>query len=352
MAHITYHRNPYLSTLPVAGWRGNPMDARGRFFNPDYPFIPALPDHIRWSLTSNPKRAEKRQDTWRVPVIKDERFLTNETEDVLIWLGHASFYLRMSGISMLIDPMFGSFPGISRRSSVPFLPKDLPETDLVLVSHNHRDHCDRTSIREIARHSPRARYLTGLGTEVLLKKWTKSDRVQGAGWYQRFESGIPELEIYFLPTRHWTRRWIFDANRHLWGAFLIRTPRHTLYFSGDTGYGNHFAHTAELFPEIDTAIIGVGTYQPSFDSPMHINPEDAVQGFRDLQAKTLIPMHYGTFDLSSEPFGEPLQRLIACRPPGLHTVQVGENYFLPAFHFRPRHFRMMKEAAAFDFNPN
>jgi L-ascorbate metabolism protein UlaG (beta-lactamase superfamily) len=85
---------------------------------------------------------------------------------------------------------------------------------------------------------------------------------------------------------------------------------------------------------------------------MHINPEDAIQGFRDLQAKTLIPMHYGTFDLSSEPFGEPLRRLSDCRWPGLHTVAVGENYFLPGFPFRPNHFRVMKEAAAFDFNPN
>ncbi len=248
---------------------------------------------------------------------------------------------------MLIDPMFGGFPGISRRSEMPFQLPELGNIDLGLISHNHRDHCDQASLCAIAQHSPKVRFLTGLGTDMLLRKWVKNISVQGAGWYQKFETGHPELEIYFLPARHWTRRWIFDTNQHLWGAFLIRTPEHTLYFSGDTGYGRHFAETAQLFPDIDTAIIGVGTYQPAFESPMHINPEEAVRGFRELRAKKLIPMHYGTFDLSHEPFGEPLRRIRACaRVADLQVLAVGENYFLPTLRPKTASVRIAKEATA------
>jgi L-ascorbate metabolism protein UlaG (beta-lactamase superfamily) len=327
---LAFQHNPALSTLPVEGWHGNPTDEHGRFFHPDYPFIPGMKDHIRWALTPNKKRREKKQDTWHVSVNADRQFLKKKEQDVLIWLGHASFFLRMAGVSMLIDPMFGGFPGIPRRSETPFLAEDFEDIDMVLVSHNHRDHCDKASICDIARYFPRIKILTGLGTDVLLQKWVKSAEVQGAGWYQQYETGVSGLEIFYLPARHWSRRWIFDTNRHLWGAFLIRTAQHTLYFSGDTGYGRHFADTAALFPNIDTAIIGIGTYQPSFESPMHINPEDAVRGFQDLQAKTMIPMHYGTFDLSHEPHGEPLRRLLACAPQGLKVPDVGENYLLPA----------------------
>ena len=99
-----------------------------------------------------------------------------------------------------------------------------------------------------------------------------------------------------------------DENKRLWGAFLIRSKDKTIYFSGDTGYGSHFKEVKELFGNIAVAIIGIGAYKPEwFMHPNHVSPQDAVKGFHEVGAKIFIPMHYGTFDISDEPVGEPLR---------------------------------------------
>lgn len=175
-----------------------------------------------------------------------------------------------------------------------------------MVSHDHRDHMDEPSIKALAKINPNARYLTGLGNEGLLKDFTKSSLIQSAGWFQKFDTPNSPLEIFYLPSRHWGRRYLTDTNIRLWGAFIIRSSTKTIYFSGDTGYASHFKKTAELFPDITHAIIGIGAYKPEwFMQGNHISPTNAIQGFHELGAKYLIPMHYGTFDLSDEALSDP-----------------------------------------------
>jgi L-ascorbate metabolism protein UlaG (beta-lactamase superfamily) len=157
-------------------------------------------------------------------------------------------------------------------------------------------------------------------------------RVQEAGWYQVFDT--PGLEITLLPAMHWNRRGLRDFNKALWGSFLIRWKGKSIYFAGDTGYQTHFKEVPELVGPVDIALLPIGAYDPPFIMrPSHLDPEEALQAFVDLKARRLVPMHYGTFDLSDEPLGEPLQRLRAAAAgwgleASLRPLAVGEVLFL------------------------
>ena len=147
--------------------------------------------------------------------------------------------------------------------------------------------------------------------EDLLNDWkTPTNKMQMAGWYQQFQTNSDDLKIYFLPIRHWSRRGLFDTNKRLWGGYVIQSAGKTVYFGGDSGYGSQYKQASELFPKIDYFLIGIGAYEPRwFMESNHNNPADAVQAFADAKAETLIPMHYGTFDLSDEPPSQPLKLL-------------------------------------------
>ncbi|HTH38555.1 MAG TPA: MBL fold metallo-hydrolase, partial [Pyrinomonadaceae bacterium] len=139
---------------------------------------------------------------------------------------------------------------------------------------------------------------------------TPSNPIKTAGWFQQYDTGGP-VKIYFVPVRHWSRRGLFDTNERLWGSFVIQCDAATIYFGGDSGYGRHYREIGELFPSIDYFLLGIGAYEPRwFMEPNHNNPGDVVKAFRDSGARALVPMHYGTFDLSDEPPGQPLKFLL------------------------------------------
>ncbi|MBI5913974.1 MAG: MBL fold metallo-hydrolase [Bacteroidetes bacterium] len=221
------------------------------------------------------------------------------------------FFFRLNGLNILIDPVFGRLsPFTPRHSELPVSPEKLRNLDLILVTHDHRDHCDEPSLRLLMKNNPQAHIITGLRMSEVLKPWSNGHRITEMGWFQKFENEEVKLKITYLPTRHWCRRWLTDMNRRLWGAFVLETPETTLYFGGDSGYGQHFTQTAQLFPHIGYAFLGIGAFAPEwFMQSNHMSPADAWQAFRDLGAARLVPMHYGTFDLSDEPMGEP-ERLL------------------------------------------
>ncbi len=187
----------------------------------------------------------------------------------------------------------------------------LRKVDYILVSHDHRDHCDEATIEQLTRKFPDAKLLVGLRMDELLNDWKPpNSEIQTAGWYQRFSLPTDKIKITFLPVRHWSRRGLFDTNARLWGGFVIEGAGKRIYFSGDSGYGSHYAELAELFPKIDYFIIGIGAYQPNwFMRANHNSPQEAFQGFLDSKADALVPMHFGRFDLSDEPPNEPLRLL-------------------------------------------
>jgi L-ascorbate metabolism protein UlaG (beta-lactamase superfamily) len=198
---------------------------------------------------------------------------------------------------------------MKRYSALPFSTSQLTELEYILVSHDHRDHCDEESIKLLAMQNPQSTWLTGLKLDKLLHKWTNSGKIQAAGWYQQYKTHA-DVNIYYLPSRHWSRRGLTDTNTTLWGAFLIEAAGKKVYFGGDSGYGSHIRKVRELFGEVDYYLAGIGAFAPRwFMGPSHMHPEEAAKSSNDLQAKNLLPMHYGTFDLSDEPLMEP-DRLI------------------------------------------
>ncbi len=304
-----YTKNENLCTVKAV-WNGTPVDEKGRFVNAEFPFLSRTVDLLKWQLSGNPQKAEKQNDTARLEIRDPTEFLNNSKDGVL-WLGHATVFVRLNGVDILIDPVFGKPSLVKTFTSFPSPLDKIKRVDYVLISHDHRDHCDENSIKQTAEKFPEAEILGGLGMEDLFNEWkTPTNKIQTAGWYQQFALPDERLKITFLPARHWARRGLFDMNKRLWGAFALEGAGKTVYFGGDSGYGSHYKELAEVFPKIDYFVVGIGAYSPRwFMKPNHNSPEDAFQAFVDSKAHTLIPMHYGTFDLSDEPPNEPLRLL-------------------------------------------
>jgi len=326
---MKYLKNDQLKTF-LPAWKGNLLDAQGRFVNLHSPFKPSFTKVVRWLLGRNPQRAEKRADTWRIQVRKDQSFL-HEKVDMITWLGHATFLIRLGGKTLITDPVFfNASPLVKRLCDLAVPVAELRGIDYLLLSHGHMDHCDEKSLRLLKESNPQLQVLTGLRMASLIAPWMAETPVQEAGWFQEYSLTDDCLRIYFLPARHWYKRTIQDDNRRLWGSFVIQTPEHTIYFSGDSGYDRHFREIGEMFPSIDICLMGIGAYSPTFMmQENHMNPQEALQGFNEMGGKTFVPMHYGTYDLSNEPLGEPLRWLRRMEAQGeirgqLQVLDVGE----------------------------
>ena len=305
-----YKQNDELRTIKN-DWPGTPVDQKDRFMNHEFPFLPSMVELLKWQLGGNPQETAKQNDTGRLEV-RDPRGFLESGDDGILWLGHASFYVRVNGASILIDPVFGEPRFISRFVAVASPLEHIRNVDYVLLSHDHRDHMDENTLRAIAQKFPNAKFLAGLRSEDVLGEWkTPTNPVGTAGWFQEFSLADNRLQIYFLPVRHWSRRGLMDTNWRLWGGYVIQSEAATIYFGGDSGYGRHYREARELFPNIDYFLIGIGAYEPRwFMEPNHNNPADVVKAFIDSGAKTLVPMHYGTFNLSDEPPSQPLEFLL------------------------------------------
>lgn len=324
---VRYVKNENLPSIK-AGWPGTPKDQKDRFVNHEFPFLPRMSDLLKWTLDSNPFEEVKKNDTERLEV-KDPSAFLNSDADGILWLGHASFFIRLGGVGLLLDPIFGKPPLVTEYVSVPSPLDKIKKVDYVLLSHNHRDHCDGATLEQIAKKFPNAVFLGGLGMEDIFNDLkTETNGVKTAGWFQQFNIQVTppprprnaaspplkggELELFFVPVRHWSRRGLFDTNKRLWGSYVIQNGSATIYFGGDSGYGRHYKEIGELFPDIDYFLIGIGAYEPRwFMEPSHNSPSDALKAFQDSGAETLIPMHFGRFDLSDEPPNEPLRALMA-----------------------------------------
>ncbi len=237
----------------------------------------------------------------------------------ITFIGHSSFLIQIAGRNVLIDPVFATRLILLRRARRPGVRiADLPPIDAVLLTHAHMDHLNIPSLRKIVRHAKR---LTGVAPQAIVPRGVR-DLVEKLGfrsvteleWWQSttLEADTPEQEVAvtMTPCKHWGARMFNDTHRH-YGGYVLRGGGHSVYHSGDTAYFSGFREIGRrLQPEV--ALLPIGAYFPDSYRAVHTSPEDALQGFFDLQtATTMIPMHFGTFPLGKEPMSEPPVRLMA-----------------------------------------
>lgn len=332
MVRITH--NPALPFI-VPEWKGNPLNAKNQYINLDGPSQRNYFDVLKWQLDKKPLKALKKNQQPGIDIVENPR-LTQDTATGITWLGHASFLFTLHGKQIITDPIFHGLGvvvhEIKRYTPMPLPVEQLKNIDYILLSHNHRDHCDQKSLQQLSVLNPNAIILTGLGIGALLRQWKITNRIIEAGWFQRYNIE-EEFSVTYLPAKHWNRRGLTDLNEMLWGSMMIESKAGTIYFGADSGLGNHFSTIAGLFPKIDYALIGIGAYQPEwFMQGSHTSPSDALLVMEQLKAKQLVPTHFGTFDLSDEPIYYPkqvLQQLQAEKNIDhvLHMSIGGKHYF-------------------------
>jgi L-ascorbate metabolism protein UlaG (beta-lactamase superfamily) len=236
--------------------------------------------------------------------------------DVAItFINHASFLIRLPGAVVLIDPIFSercspvSWAGPKRVRPPGIALADLPRPDVVLLSHNHYDHMDFPTLREIQRRFA-PRFVTTLGNGPALAKLgiaaTEMD------WWD--DIGIGSLNIVATPARHFSARTPFDRNRTLWAGFMIRSKEGQILFAGDSGAGSHWLGIRTRLGVPDVALLPIGAYEPRwFMAAAHMNPAEAVEAHIALGASRSVGMHFGTFQLTDEAIDAPLTALAAAR---------------------------------------
>jgi L-ascorbate metabolism protein UlaG (beta-lactamase superfamily) len=228
------------------------------------------------------------------------------------FVNHATLLIQFDGVNVLTDPVWsdrvGPLPGLGPRRHKPPGVRftELPPIHAVLISHNHYDHLDLPTLRQLAReHQPV--FLAGLGTAQLLANAGITNARDLDWWQTTLVRGIP---ISFVPAQHWSTRNLTDRNRNLWGGFVIESTAGPVYFAGDTGFGPHFETIGLRFGSIRLALLPIGAYAPEwFMAPHHISPRGAVKAHRALRAKLSIPIHWGTFQQSDEGMYEPVREL-------------------------------------------
>lgn len=258
------------------------------------------------------------------------------------WLGHASVLLNSQGVRVLTDPIFSerasplSWLGPKRLTPSPISPEKMPFVDAVVISHNHYDHLDLPSLKQLnAQAGGPPLFIVPLGNAALLRQHGIS-HIKELDWWESVTLR-DELRITLVPTQHWSKRYLLgDRNEALWGGYVIQHRGKQALFAGDTGYSKDFRDIHARFGAFDFAMIPIGAYLPrDFMQRQHIDPEQAVQIHQDLQARLSLGIHWGTFDLTDEAIQQPPQDLaLALKKAGVDPEQfpswaIGETRQLP-----------------------
>jgi L-ascorbate metabolism protein UlaG (beta-lactamase superfamily) len=234
----------------------------------------------------------------------------------ITFVGHSTFLIQTRAGHILTDPMFSErasplrFIGPRRVRQPAVRLDDLPRISLVLLSHNHYDHCDLASLRTLSRRFDPL-LVTPLGNRRLARS-AGFRRIEELDWWEQ-ASGAP-LPVTAAPAQHFSARTPFDRNRALWSGFVLEVEGRRMLFAGDSGYGGHFQQVRQRFGAIDVALLPIGAYEPRwFMKDIHMDPWEAVQAHVDLEARLSVGMHFGTFQLTTEAIDEPIAALALAR---------------------------------------
>ena len=289
----------------------------GTFRNPEG--SPKRDESIKWSYrTFNKEKKKLKIEFPSDHVIKREKVLENldkyKNDNYVAWIGHATFLIKLGDTTIITDPLFSKNTGPlifgpKRYVESAIRLNEIPETDLFLLTHNHYDHLDYSTVRNFPHK--KSKVLVPL---KLSKYFTRNGfkNVNELDWYDDIK--VNDLKITLLPAVHWSKRSLNDTNKTLWGNFLIEYKDKKILFACDTGYGNIYKELGEKYGPIDLTFINIGAYdfRPMFEkSVYHANPEEALNIAQDLKSKKVIGMHWGTVVLSLEPIMEPPVRFKA-----------------------------------------
>lgn len=271
--------------------------------------------------------------------IKPERLNPKEVskqpeKTKITWFGHSSFMIEMDGKVILLDPMFGQvasphpWMGTNRyNSTFPLEIEELPKIDVVVFSHDHYDHLDYGSVDALKDKVDH--WLVPWGLDNHLVSWgVNPNKISALDWWQ--ESIRIDIEFVLTPSRHFSGRGITDRMVTLWGSWVIKGASDNIYFSGDGGYGSHFKEIGEKYGPFDIGLMECGQYNEKW-ADIHMMPEESVQASLDVNAKVMMPVHWGAFTLSVHSWIEPVQRAsIEAERLGVKmtTPKIGEQIIL------------------------
>lgn len=237
-------------------------------------------------------------------------FDNNPQQPRITWFGHSALFVEMEGMNIFIDPMLGEVPaphpllGNERfNKELPISIENLPEIDLVLISHDHYDHLDYGSIQKLK--SKVKMFYVPLGIKAHLTEWgVDENKVKEFDWWEK--STINGIEFVSTPARHFSGRG-FTRNNTLWCSWVLKSKNNAIFFSGDSGYGKHFKEIGEKYGPFDFAMMECGQYNEQW-AHIHMTPEETIQASIDVQSKLMMPIHWGAFKLALHSWDDPIIR--------------------------------------------
>ena len=264
-----------------------------------------------------------------LPTVKTDLLALDIGQDVVIWLGHSSYYLQIGGRRILIDPVLSDsaapipFVNTAFAGTNPYTAEDLPEIDFLLISHDHWDHLDYPTIMALR---PKIRQVVcGLGVGGYFEQWGFSEAIiHEADWFDELKLE-PNFTVHVLPARHFSGR-LLKRNQTLWVSFAVIAEQKRVFYSGDGGYGPHFKQIGQLFPGFDLAILENGQYDKRWPY-IHMMPEEVPLAASDLKAQTFLPAHAGKFSIANHSWDDPFIRIISAshgKNSRLLTPRIGE----------------------------
>src|SRR5882672_5975246 len=234
------------------------------------------------------------------------------------WLGHSTVLLEMDGLRVLTDPVWGArasparLAGPKRFQPVPVALNAMPPIDLVLVSHDHYDHLDYPTIRELAQRD--VPFVTSLGVGAHLEAFgVPARRITELDWWESHTLPNTDLTVTAAPSQHFSGRGLKDRNLTLWSSLVIRSARHAVFFSGDTGLTTEYEVIRERLGPFDLVMLEVGALHPSWGD-MHLGPENALKALALLGGGAFLPIHWGTFSLAMHAWDQPAEVLFELAP--------------------------------------
>lgn len=267
-----------------------------------------------------------------LPVIQTDLKSIPLDQDVYVWFGHSSYFLQIDGKRILVDPVFSK-----HASPVPFGVKafdmtytyqvdDMPEVDVLLITHDHFDHLDYPTFMSFKNKAKQI--ITSVGVGAHLEKWGyPAERIHELYWGE--SENIDSLTFTATVARHFSGRW-FKRNTSLWSSFVLRTADYNIFIGGDSGYGKHFKDIGDKYGPFDYTIIENGQYNDMWHY-IHLMPEEAILAAKDLKTKNLIPVHNSKFPLANHAWDEPMIRISAeaeKQGQALLTPQMGQIIYL------------------------